>query len=474
MKRKHRTRYEVLYRRDGRWLSDSVVEVADTALVRANTLLSGQRVQAVRVMRTRRTASGIAIETAVFERTADRKKFMPTAIALAELPDEEIWCETIGDIYGAESRRAISRLLRQFLDWQAITPTELLHNYRYVRLLELDTHKSPHLRAVERIADLQAARRGIDARERRAALQGLIVSAAQRARDAAAAENLPRLGKEGLAGLLTEAAARSLDPSQQAYLARHAIARALEASGSMVGKLEQVLGLAEAQDLPAAAQPIIDGLIADLLSSAAAVQRILDSQPNLGAALAVLADLATGRLGLGEASIPAEFTTLVRLLGQDPMPETRVVLIDRLQRELGGAKPLSREDKTRQVLIFDKLLDKLSDDHGLFVGGPATIEAVARRARHLDMVGGIEAFRFHSPDPVARLQQLLDAASDILADRQQQVLATYMVDILDRFDGDPTLLLPLRERAARAPFPAVPKRAVLDRLPQIGAKKPGA
>jgi hypothetical protein len=110
----------------------------------------------------------------------------------------------------------------------------------------------------------------------------------------------------------------------------------------------------------------------------------------------------------------------------------------------------------------------------LFVGGPATIEAVARRARDLEMVGGIETMRLPSPDPVARCAQLLDAATHILADRQQQVLATYIVDILDRFDGDPMLLLPLRRRAEAAPLPAIAKRAILERLPYHGATAPVA
>jgi hypothetical protein len=333
MKTRQPIRYQVLYRKDGHWLSDSVVEVVDTALVRANTLLGGPRVQAVRVMRTRRTQSGVAIETPVFERAADRKTFVPPAIALSELPDEENWCETPEDLYGAESRRAIARLLRPFLDWQAITPTELLHYDRHARLLELDSHKSPHFRAIERVADVQAARRGSDPRERRATLEALIAAAARRAREAGRSAGLPSLGRQGLAGLLAEVAARDPRQSAQDFLARHALARALETSGSLVAKLEAVLRLAAAPKLPAAALPIIDGLVADLLG---VVQRLLDTQPHLGAALTVLADLVNGRLAAGEAGIPIEFAMLVQLLAMEPMVETRAVLIDRLQRELGG------------------------------------------------------------------------------------------------------------------------------------------
>jgi hypothetical protein len=98
---------------------------------------------------------------------------------------------------------------------------------------------------------------------------------------------------------------------------------------------------------------------------------------------------------------------------------------------------------------------------------------VARRSRRLAVVGGIEAVRFTAPDPLARLEQLLDLEKRLLAERQQQALATYMMDVIGGLDGPPAALLPLRPRIERTHLPPAARQAVLDRLPHPGAAVAG-
>jgi hypothetical protein len=81
----------------------------------------------------------------------------------------------------------------------------------------------------------------------------------------------------------------------------------------------------------------------------------------------------------------------------------------------------------------------------------------------------MEAVRFADPTPLGRLAQLLDLEKRMLAARQQQALATYMVAVLETYDGDPAALLPFAPRLAATRLPPSAKQAVLQRLPQPAA-----
>jgi hypothetical protein len=208
--------------------------------------------------------------------------------------------------------------------------------------------------------------------------------------------------------------------------------------------------------------PLIDELCAGLLGAASVLQETLGSQPHLAAALGTMADLALGRAS--ETTAP-RFASFLPLLATGRLPETRLVLTERIAREIAGDKPLSRDDKAAQRRLFEALLDKLVDDSGLLIGGSSMVEAIARRSRGYDIVGGVDAVRFTSPDPLCRMDQLADYAAKPLGQRQLQAIAGCLMELLETYAGDPAALAHLRAKIEPMRLAAAAKEALLERLP---------
>lgn len=452
-------RFEVSALRDKRWVIDCLTRTEEEARARAEEIFADESYDGVRVARGRFGNDGTVYESIILEQARQARRG-ERPVRIAATPDELAWCETLDDLYGPPSRQAIARILRNFLDRYNITPTELLHHHRYVKQLERQDELMGQ--AVQRIAAHQARSRGVDARSRLDLLDRLVNEAGTRARDAVASRAAPRLGEGGLAALAEAVAERVHSPSDQGFYLRFAVSLAFEDLGGFGQKLEKVAAWA-AEDRAAPLLPLLDELAAGLLGAATLIQEVLGGQPHLGGALTTLIELAAGRTD-PTAKLTPLATGLAKLLAQTGMAETRLVLLERVQRELASDKPLSRDDAAGQRRLFEGLLEKLVDERGLFHGGMAMVEAIARRSRRYGIVGGIEDPRFASDDPAARIEQLVAIAEGVLAERQQRAIATCLVEQLDRFGGDPAALAALRPRAAALTLPDPCKAAVLERL----------
>ena len=450
-------RFEVAARRDDRWVIDCLASSEAEARARANELYADESVMAVRVVRGRFASDGTSFETVIHEQVRPGPRKDPP-VRIATSPSHDAWCETLADLYGPASRRAIAQLLRNFLDRFAITPTELLHHHRYIRLLERQDDLLPH--ALQRIASLQARARGGDARARLDVLNRLANDAIGRARAAREFRSAPRLGPGGLAELHEAVARLVIMPDNQAFYARFAVSRALEDAGGLAEKFD--LLAIWAQHLSDPSILLVDELCAGLLGAASVLQETLGPQPHLAAALGTMADLA---LGHASGATATKYTAFLPLLAAGRLPETRLVLTERIATELAGDKPLSRDDNAGQRRLFEALLDRLVDDRGLLIGGCAMVEAIARRSRGYDIVGGVEAVRFTSPDPLCRIDQLAGYAAKALGQRQLQAIAGCLMELLDSYTGDPAALAPLRAKIEPIPLAPAAKAALLDQIP---------
>jgi hypothetical protein len=459
-------RFEVMAQRDGRWIIDCLVATEVDALARAEELYADDAIGAVRVLRAHFSSGGESFETQIMERVREARKGR-TPLRLAAAPDEEAWCETLADFYGPSSRHAMARLLRNFLDRYQITPTELLHNHRWIK--QLDNQESLLPAAIQRMAAIQAEQRTLDRRARADAIDKFVNEASSKARDALASRAAPKLGPEGLAALAGQVAERVKDPAEHGFWSRYAVARAFEDMNSFAAKFERMMVWA-AGDLPPALLPLIDELAAGVMGAASMIKDTLGNQPHLGAALTALADLAAGRQEPSLPGAPSGFAAFAGLMSNAAMPETRSVLYERLQRELATDKPLSREPAMTQRRQFETLIDKLADDSGIISGGPAMVAAIARRSRRFDIVGGVEDIRFTTADPMARIEELLAAEKTMVARRQQQAIGTYLRDAIDRLDGDAVVeLTTVRSRLADTGLPEAMRKALLARIPTPAA-----
>jgi len=448
--------------RGGRWVIDCHVATEVDALARAEELYADESIGAVRVVRAHFGGGGDSFETQIMERVRETRRGQPP-LRLAAAPDENAWCETLADFYGPSSRYAIARLLRNYLDRYQITPTELLHNHRWIKLL--DNQESLLPSAIQRMAALQAEQRKLDRRACADAIDKFVNEASGKARDALASRAAPKLGDGGLPTLAAALDERVKDPAEHNFWQRCAVARAFEDMNAFAAKFERTMEWAGA-DLPPAMLPLIDELCAGVMGAASMIKDTLGNQPHLGAALTALADLAAGRQEPDLAGAPAGFAAFAALMSKAAMPETRSVLYDRLQRELATDKPLSRESPAAQRHQFETLMDKLADDSGLFAGGPAMVAALARRSRRFDMVGAVEDIRLTAAEPMGRIEELLAAEKTLVARRQQQSVGTYLRDAIDKLEGTAAAeLITLRGRIGDSGLPEVMKKALTARIP---------
>src|SRR3546814_13717112 len=121
----------------------------------------------------------------------------------------------------------------------------------------------------------------------------------------------------------------------RAFLLRVVVARELVRHRSFCGKLAQTSDCAEpAED--GNARTVVDTFISDILANAETLQDLLGQQPNLGAAVGALVDLADGRLAdAAEGSLPESADALAArlnaLLRLDALPESRLMIVERIQ-----------------------------------------------------------------------------------------------------------------------------------------------
>ncbi len=239
-----RRRFEVWVLRDKRWLIDCLARNEDEARARAEELYADDDIAGgARGARPFRRGRHVLRDRPVERVRAARRGEPPVRIAAA--PDEEAWCETLDDLYGPASRRAIARLLRNFLDRYAITPTELLHHHRYIKQLERQDELMGQ--AMQRIAAHQARARGIDMRQRLDALDRLVNAAIEPGARCArlARRAAPRRGRPRGARAKRWPRARKRHRIRRSTCAV-AVSRAFEDQGVLSAKMDMLTRWADA------------------------------------------------------------------------------------------------------------------------------------------------------------------------------------------------------------------------------------
>lgn len=461
--------YEVLAMgEEGRWLIDQVFDEEEAARARADEMLGDQGVRQVQVVRERSSRRGPRLTAVVYERSQTGRPGKPP-VTLAAPAAGEAWCATLPDLFADDSRRMIGRLLRNFLDRHQATPIELLCDYRLYR--KLDTEGSLAPAAIQRMAKLQAERRGLEVGARTRELEKLVGEAVKLARAHGAERRRPRLraedGADGGLPALRQAARRfASDPFEQLYAVQAAVAETLRQIPNITGKLERVLELLPESpaDAEAADLALVDGLLADCLGCAQAAQDLLGRQPDLGTALTHLARLVTCRSDGPPPDAPAFFGTVDILIRTHGLPATRAVLLDRLLRELGGDRPLSREEAMVQRKLLKALAALLMTSEGTLLGGGAAADAFGRRARNLGLRNGFVDLSFHSEGSLECLRQVLEADEKLRAEDAKLCLATYALELSENVSGPIDACRALAQGFAGSRLPEATRRKVVERL----------
>ncbi|WP_291829649.1 hypothetical protein [Bosea sp. (in: a-proteobacteria)] len=434
-------KYEISTYREDRWVIESVREHEDEAVTLAKLFLATEKYDAVRVVRERRSPGDVVFETAIFEQARQQSKDKKP-LSISSSDDDDCWCDTLDDLYGGRSRRAIGQLLRSFLDQLGITVVELLCQYRFVK--KLDAAGNLRMSAVHRIARARSESTGAPAAECAKSLDRMIDTALVRARDALGTRGLPKMGDEGLDKLIARCNAAADSRGEQLFLMRYAIGRALEPRIGLADKMATAIGWLEGLTDPLG-HSLVDELIADCLGSASMIQELLGRQPDMHGAMRSLIAIASDRYDGVPPNGPSWFPAFHKWLGERTCAETRAVLLARVRRELAGDRPLTRGSQPDEAKALNGLADMLRNDaEGTFFGGAGLVHSLARRWSRLDVAGGFGDLRLPVGAPRERLKALLNIERSAFGDSRKRAVATLILDTLRE--------IPLAGRADLVPF----------------------
>jgi hypothetical protein len=367
------TSFEVQVMKDQRWVLSQVVTGEEEAISFADNLLSKSNYTAVRVVRDFARQDGLHSETVLLEKTKEAQKKEVSTATVNEAPI----CTELADAYALASRMTIGRVFRAYLDEALITPTELLHHAREMK--RLGDKGTLLMNAIDQISALQAPGGGEEAKARRDFLHRSWDQLYDRARRAAS-EKVPK------ALTFAEIIARAGKSSEdKLFQARVLMSEQLLESRGWAGKLEKLLRWADEEEA-AVHMALLDGVVADLLIPAEAIQDLLGFQPNLSAALIQMCNLAEGKADSAD-KVSDTFVILNKLLAAGKLPETQEALFNRVRRELRSANPLSRNEPTQEFEAYLRVLNRLVSTNGV-TGGPLMAESLALRYVRTQNVGG--------------------------------------------------------------------------------------
>ena len=408
-----RASFEVQVSKDGRWSTDVIVYKEDEARTIAKKFLADKKCEGAKIVRNWLRADGTMVESEVFCETRAVRDDGPLHITPIESVPAEI-CETPEEFLGPDARGVMSRVFRTYLDKAFLTPTELMHSYKELKRLQDKDTLVPS--AVDRVAQLQTKDKEQDAKSRGQEIFKSIDDISARARRVESMK-LPKLD-----GHFSEVIAKigAMGQGEDSdYLAMVVLSRDLINVRNWVGKLERLCALAVADPDPHAVE-MLDGVIADVLGSNV-VQDVLGWQPGLGAAIIAMFDLADGKMPAVKSDAGESAEILNRLFAEKKLPISRAMLLDRAHRQIRSPNPLYRNESSKELDEFKRLVGRTLCPAGL-ICGTETADALTMRYSRMVEQGGaagrkaaIESVCRLMPDPAAGLIYLSELSHGALA-----------------------------------------------------------
>ncbi len=419
--------FEVQVATDNRWVIDSVHAAQTVAMSRAQALLSGSENDAVRVLR----ETGRNREEVIFQQECARRPDRPITISPI---DEASVCEELVDLTGFEARKTAGRVLRKYLDEYNLTALEVLHNHDHYR--DLRRTEKLYDQAIHKVGSVQARALGGKAQPRIDLLYRLATQLFDETRELRdKGRFLSIVNGDGLTTALREIGESFSEDARPFYICA-VLAAYVGQARDWEAKLNLMLDLLSKKP-DAEACRYGDEVCAEILDGSNAVMELLGSQPDLGSALRMMANLAVGRFESkrrGEALL-VRLSAATRKL---PMPETRGILLERVAREISGTNPLTREDDDADRDVFPDLTRDLISHAGLN-GGPEMSEALTRRARivmgsvdsDLSADEGIDFMLGLLPTAAAKIGYLLDLSRSEFGLKYRAPVMTRLLQLVE-------------------------------------------
>lgn len=436
-----RVSYEVQVYSTDHWVLDRSFRTEADARAHGKKLFGNPRCEGYRVVRDWQKPIGYHFETELVS------QFRPVFETLAVTPIEESpLCTSDAQFYGVDSRLAMGRLLRSYIERMVVTPTEILHNYGEARrLLDRDTLVPT---ALARVASLQTGRtgNGDGATARRDELFRIIDRLTERTRAAEALPELPDLAA-GDFDAVYEQLRQRLPDDDLAFTALVVLSRELVHMRTWHFKLDTLIEHLGTHPGPERAGPVsvLEAACADVLVAPSVLTTLLGAHASMVEEIVHTLDLSQGRLDTDGLPADHRLVKLNDALASELLGDCRQVLFDTMRRQVKGTQPLTPHgDGVAEQEAFQRLLACLTGDRGVLGGSPmaealtirfgrslesadahgrreAIAGVVARypdakdRLRYLLTLAGSDLGREHAADIVAELQGLLARSRDARA-----------------------------------------------------------
>ena len=419
--------FEVLANNGKRWVIDMSSPHRDDAMEYAEKLLATGKYDGVRVTELR---EGWSSERVVFEKTnLGREK----PLRIFPEPQAE-FCTTLNDYYALPARLTMGRILRAYLDQNALSMMELLFHAGHLRSLDRMDKFFPS--AIQHGAQLQAKLTGQTKIERLDKLQTVFDKVLARARKsadlAAYAEFLEHDNLDHAIALIE----RDVSPKQVERTIYGMLANHIEGCGWRE-KFKRAIVLAETS-VDARSIALADELVAEILDGKAAIEELFGGFSTPVDAWKTYVAIISGRFTKAPGYMSPDIVRLNELFNFHPMTATRQVLLRRVSKGLGSTQAFSKDGREKDRSDFVGLLRGLVEPTGLS-GGPYMAEAMILRAKTLLGEDGddlpidtaIRQALYLMPSQAVRLGVLLDLTSSELGQKHEVAIRQQLLHLLD-------------------------------------------
>jgi hypothetical protein len=403
-------------------------------------------------------------------------------------------CHSLEHLFSLQSRQAIRRVMRQWLDAHRITPVELLHHPEYINRFE--GSGSMLQSAVQRAAMAQAGAYNQDVKMRQRELYDLVDKVSAKAKILWRAEKCPIIHNDDLDELVATLA----DEKDKDYLFCAALTNWLRRFQSGQEKFIALLEMATRSKKPATTAHL-DGYLTDFFEDANTVAKLIGNQHTLGGAVLRLADLVNPNLALKFTQEPSEppqaFVADVNspsgekekvkdeiysdaddddedepehpaiekfreVLRRGRFPKCRQTLIRRIDQTLTGPRSLSNGGVLQDAQLLAQLHERLCDEDGKFVMGSDMEEAFTQRSQRYVSGDAVGRMLEGVSDPVRRVSILLDAVQGIFGKASRQRIGDYIVAVLKEPKNQESLRNPEKPPAVHMRNLGTIQRRILD------------
>lgn len=440
--------YEVQAREGANWTILDLVHVEDEALDICERQWKAGRYKAVRIIREKFNQTTNTFDS--LELTYKGRKFGPKE----DVDATAVICLTPADLYLADSRRNLGRLLNDILSKWQVTPIELLHCPKHY--LRLEGTGSFLQGAVQRAAIAQNKESGNTVQERMKQIYSIIERAAKNLKDEWDEGRVPELDLDGnLAAVFPKL---EKEGERRVFLMTAVLARDLQAVEGFAAKVSRVLELLK-PEYPEWVFRAADGILAECLTQGDAAPELV-AGADMGASLVNVARLARGVADISadaevspedgtedgaedsaeadteDSGESTELAFLRQCLADNLLPQVRRGLLRVIGRKLGGSDKLCGGALQEEMEALSAVRISLDGAEDELLGDTTIMDAIEDRCTRFLNPEFIAAYLADKDGPEETLTALVELEDHCYGQQNKRRIANYILPLLQSDENE--------------------------------------